>query len=202
MSPKHEANDIPTVSPPAENHDTGDDYCIFELCEDVEDTETTLLRIDLAGAQRRVQELNDTTAALKHNNDALKHNYGVTSSGYKDLVAAMETKLWEREEHRQRLEEERRQQTERIRAMERELAETRRENERLREAHAIIHGIHTGLLSQCDPEPMQREEAQADSGSELPRGVVAGKMREACSIVWSLSSRTFRTSLAIWTTRK
>ncbi|KAK8001607.1 hypothetical protein PG991_013829 [Apiospora marii] len=87
----------------------------------------------------------------------------------------METKLWEREEHRQRLEEDRRQQAERIRAMERELAETRRENERLREAHAIIHGIHTGLLSQCDPEPMQREKGQVDSGSELPRGVVVGK---------------------------
>lgn len=67
MSPKHEANDIPTVSPLAENPDLSDDAFDRTLCED---PEIKVLKAELEEAKRKIRELNNTiTAQRQRNND-------------------------------------------------------------------------------------------------------------------------------------
>ena len=145
MSPKHEANEIPTDSSSTESHDSWDDCYVLTLGEDSEDSETGVLKVELAAARRRIQELTDTTTALKASNDE-------TVWCYKYLEAEKEVESCKHRRQRRRLEEDDLRHKELIRTMEQELTETRRDNEHLREANAIMQGVNESILSQCEEE--------------------------------------------------
>ncbi|KAK7954683.1 hypothetical protein PG988_015377 [Apiospora saccharicola] len=148
MSPKHEPNDIPTVSPPAEVHDSSDNAFFHIICDELE---TDTLGVELAEAQKKIQELTQTTTALKDSNNS-------TIVAFNHLVAEMESQLLEGIRQSDRLEEDDHRHKERIRAIEKELVEVRSENGQLKESNTIMRGINGRLRTQCEADKRKLSE--------------------------------------------
>ncbi|KAK8047431.1 hypothetical protein PG996_015495 [Apiospora saccharicola] len=148
MPPKHEPNDIHTVSPPAEVHDSSDN-AFFHIIFD--ELETDTLRVELAEAQKKIQELTQTTTALRDSNNS-------TIVAFNHLVAEMESQLLEGIRQSDRLEEDDQRHKERIRAIEKELVEVRSENGQLKESNTIMRGINGRLRTQCEVDKRKLSE--------------------------------------------
>ncbi|KAK8066669.1 hypothetical protein PG997_013416 [Apiospora hydei] len=160
MPSKRDAEDSSTASPSPKRIKPGpsaEDVSVQSICEQ---SELGVVKVELADAQKHIQELSDTVASLTHQKDEIV-------AAYRDLVVELEEDAKNKQSRNERLEEIKGRYQELVFTMEEDLIEERSEKDRLEKANAAVHNNIRHLESRYEAAQTQCEEQKCKSREAL-----------------------------------
>ncbi|KAK8017350.1 hypothetical protein PG993_013676 [Apiospora rasikravindrae] len=160
MASKRAASYSPGASTPPKRikpEPSLEEASVQSMCEQLE---LGVVKVELADAHKKIQELSDTAANLTQQKDEI-----VTA--YRDLVAALEDDVKSKQGRSERLEEVVGRYQELVHAMEQDLIEERGEKDRLEKANAVANDNIRHLVKRYEEAKTECEEQKHKSRDAL-----------------------------------